>query len=811
VTIEDELQEVVRAQRRHPEAECERCPLYDVGKFVPSVGPTQADVAFVGEAPGRQEADKGVPFMGPSGRLLNTVLKYHGIKRNEVLLSNACLCRPPENATPPQAAIAACRPRLQRELRDRGVTTVVALGNSASLALLSKSGVTKLRIGPGRPSVHDPDLRVISTIHPAACLRSADNFPSLVTDVGKVVNKGAVWNNPQYEVIADPVDAARVLRSLRNGTGPVAIDIECNIEKDSGFDHPNHYDMLCIGLADSSDWVFVLARSALVEDVYVELAELLRRRGIIAQNGKFDLAGLYSHTGQLELTFDTMLASYVCDERPGQHALDLQGREHLGAPDWKNEIAKYNPKVNGYDSIPPDVLHKYNAYDLAVTYRLYEMYRDRFDRDASGDLWRVHNFLCRASNELMFLELNGIAIDRAYLRQLEAEYLDRIEGIVNELRHILELRGIEIKNSKDQVIPFNPNSPQQVKKALWKLGVKVPGTDKHVMAKLVDKLHSRAIIEGKDVRDDILYQFIMILLKHRREAKLYGTYIKGARKRLYRGRLYPTFLLHGSTSGRLACRNPNLQNVPRESSIRRLYVPGREGNIFVQVDYSQAELRVLSYLAGDTYFRDIFNSGERDLFDELTPILYPELPPKHQVDPKVWKETRIRVKAYVYGLAYGRTEFSIADEFGISVEEARRGMAAFFNVIPEIVQFRDKTKRDILSGNDLVTPFGRHRRFMLITEENKMDVVREGLSFLPQSTASDMCLGALTIARPKLRGIAFIRNIIHDALLIETAPEDVEEVIHITSTAMSDSAQSIVKDYVKFATEATMGASWGDV
>jgi DNA polymerase I-like protein with 3'-5' exonuclease and polymerase domains len=138
-------------------------------------------------------------------------------------------------------------------------------------------------------------------------------------------------------------------------------------------------------------------------------------------------------------------------------------------------------------------------------------------------------------------------------------------------------------------------------------------------------------------------------------------------------------------------------------------------------------------------------------------------------------------------------------------------MAAFFEVIPEIVKFRELTKQRILSGKDLITPFGRHRRVMLITDENKMDVLREGLSYLPQSTASDMCLKALTIVRPQLRGLGFIRNIIHDAILVETAPENVEEVSSLVSDAMITASATIVGDYVQFATEATVGESWGDV
>jgi DNA polymerase-1 len=279
---------------------------------------------------------------------------------------------------------------------------------------------------------------------------------------------------------------------------------------------------------------------------------------------------------------------------------------------------------------------------------------------------------------------------------------------------------------------------------------------------------------------------------------------------MYRGRVYSTYMLHGTTSGRLASRNPNLQNIPRESIIRKQFVPAKARNVFVECDYAQAELRVLTWLAQDEYFRDVFNNG-RDLFDELTPLLYPELGSKDKVPPPLWKETRIRVKAYVYGLAYGRSEFSIASEYKIPVAEARRGMEAFFEVIPDIVRFREETRKNVLAGSDLVTPFGRHRRFWLITDDNKKDVMNEALAFLPQSTSSDIALRAFTRIRPALRGRGFVRNIVHDSILAECSKSDVDEVGAILQAEMAKSGQELVGDYVRFETDVKVGASWGDV
>lgn len=795
---------------KNPLADCENCPLQGrENVYVPSSGPPRAQVAFVGEAPGLQEARTGRPFMGPSGDLLNTVMRHHGIKRQEVLLTNACLCRPPDNATPPAVAIKACRPRLIHELGSAQVETAVALGNTAAQALTGRTGVTKLRVGSGIPSSFNPDLRVVSTLHPAYCLRNADGFPSLVVDVGKVVHKGVSFTPPNYTVIHTPLEAIRLARKLLRGQGPLVVDIETDVEKDVGFGHPNQHSMLCIGIGKRAEGYFVLADTALNKRSYRALGILLRRRGVVEQNGKFDNAGLYRHVGPVPLKFDTLIASYVFDERPGIHGLEHQAQEYLGAPSWKDEIKQYVGSGEGYGNIPRNILYKYNAYDVYCTDLLQEMWELRLSHDP--DARRVHDFLVEASNELMFVELNGIAVDVGYLDVLTDMYTKSLGEIEAGIDKIVE------KGTKGQTAFVNPRSPQQVKKVIHQMGIKVDSTDVDQLNKIIDYIkqlaHKKSLTRDTPVEPEQfpLYNFAVELLRHRRETKMYGTYVKGIRKRLYRGRVYPTFLLHGTTTGRLSCRNPNLQNVPRESAIRDLFVPAREGNVFVQTDYSQAELRVLSFLAGDKYFRDIFNAGDHDLFDDLTPVLYPHLQSKDVVGAARWKEVRIRIKAFVYGLGYGRGHESIAEELKIPTSEAYKLKQNFFRVIPEIQAFQSQVQRDILAGKDLVTPFGRHRRFMLITDRNRHEVLKEGLAFKPQSTSSDLTLQAMVNVRKDLKGYGWVRNIVHDSILAECRAEDAEEVAALMDRRMLESARSVVGDTVKFATESKIGTTWGQV
>jgi uracil-DNA glycosylase family 4 len=1071
-----------RAEAEALGADCQQCPLRVGGRFCPSSGPDRAELAFVGEAPGRQEAEKGEPFIGPSGRLLTLVNNRYGIKRDEVFLTNATLCRPADGSTPPKAAINACRNRVLNELHGRQVGTVVTLGNSAALSVLGLEGITKLRVGPGKKSPYAllDGVRVIPTVHPAACvdestriltakslawvpakdikvgdeligfdeepvdgqrrkwrrsivtevgrqtsprykvtlingkelicsddhlwltkhhgygnykwstpeqlrkrvaggyvtslllwmdpwdtpntkeagylagfldgegsmhpqdgvswgqndgetaeyvvrlfkefgfnvrssagwtgihkytgntesgnctkynlggrkaglralgmfqpirllskaakvwedhgysadaipiksveriddgtvviintttgtfiaegylshncLRQSDMFPSLITDVGKVNNSLPPWTEPEIDIYDNPKDAIRVLKEIGARGDIVVVDIEVDIEKDTAFDHPNRYGLLCVGLAYKKHHAVVIGENACADERVLDaMYDALEASKIVAQNGKFDLAGLHPKLGTLELYFDTMIASYVQDERPGIHGLKHMAVEILGAPQYDEDIKKYVGPRDGYGVIPRDILYRYNAYDAACTYDLYELFTRRLDATRNPkaikrweelypglefrSLRDVHDMVVETSNELMFVELNGIAVDRKYADTLAAKYTESLGQIEREINDVLVEAGFR---------PINPRSPKQVQEVFAFFRVRATSTNEETLRAIHEKLEQvRYEVGTLTAKQDSFYRFVDALLVHRREAKMFGTYVKGVIKRLYRGRVYPTFLVHGTTSGRLACRNPNLQNVPRESAIKQLFIPGSPENVFVQADYSQAELRVLTWLAKDPYFRSILNDPSRDIFDELTPILYPELPHKAEVPAALWKETRIRVKAFVYGLGYGRTEFSIAKEYKLPVKEAEKVKQRFFDVIPAVVNWQAEVKKTVYKGEDLITPFGRHRRFHLITQDNWKSIQNEALSFLPQSTSSDICTRAMVRVRRELRGSgAYVRNIVHDSILVDSPRDMANDIAVMLDHHMVESAREVVGDYVDFRTEVNIGNHWGEV
>jgi uracil-DNA glycosylase family 4 len=763
--------------------------------FVPTsfpLGPSNG-IAVVGEAPGFYEATYKRPFVGPSGQLLDKVLAHAGVARRETLLTNACLCRPEDNATPPATAVAACRPRLIAELVDANVGKVLALGNVAAKTVLNTTqGILALRTGPPRPSSFDEEVKVVPTVHPAYCLRNGDAFPYIVRDTLKLKFNPPEWEPPTFIVLDTVEEALQGIAQLHTLTDTLVIDIECGIEKDISMSHPNEYDMLCIGIGYAKGKVAVIGENACVPEVYAALRNLFLAKRLVAHNGKFDLSGLFPHLGALTLWFDTMLANYCIDERPGNHRLEQLGPELLGTPDWKNFAKQYLGEGKNYAAIPRPVLYKYNAYDVAVTWDLMEYFIGELDMrkqpafvTTGATLRGLHDFLIEASNQLMFPELNGIVVDKQYSYELSLEYLALIVDEYNALQKV-------VTKDYDKKGGINPASPLQVKKYLADQKISVESTKRATLEAILIRISGTSPAAV----------FIGHLLEHRYLAKRRGTFIEGIRKRTHKGRVFTNYLLHGTTSGRLASRNPNLQNIVRDTRIRGQFTVSHVDNILMQGDYKQVEGRVIATEARDDYLRSIFIDPHRDLFDELGYGLYGK--------SKLHKEERIRVKAYFYGISYGRTAYSVAKEYKLPLSETEEGLIKFRNLIPSVVEWQEATTQKVLSGKGLITTFGRHRRFGLITKQNRQDVINEGLSFIPQSTASDICLRAFVRLRPRLRGKAFIRLTIHDALVVECKKEDMLEVQEIMREEMVRSAEEWT-DYVPFEVDFSTGTNWGQL
>jgi uracil-DNA glycosylase len=167
---------------------CVRCPLHE-GRtnVVFGNGSADADLMFVGEAPGHHEDLQGLPFVGRAGQLLDQLLGDIGLSRNDVFVANVLKCRPPGNRDPQQDEIDTCKPYLNRQIELIEPSVICTLGNFATKLLTrSNRGITSVH---GRPQVHElggRPVRVFPLYHPAAALRSTGTLEQLREDFSRL-------------------------------------------------------------------------------------------------------------------------------------------------------------------------------------------------------------------------------------------------------------------------------------------------------------------------------------------------------------------------------------------------------------------------------------------------------------------------------------------------------------------------------------------------------------------------------------------------------------------------------------------------
>lgn len=768
------------------------------------------DLLVIGEAPGSQEIDKDMAFVGPSGQLLHTVLGRTGNLTGTVRFTNAVACHPsfspgktPE--APSKSVINACRPRVTA-LAQRA-SKVLVLGNTAKESYLQTTAkISEVRKGMPKPTSHYPKMiqvdgqKIVATFHPAAALRSADYYPSIVGDIRKL-NRKYKFKDPKYTAYSEISDKAPLIFSLSMLDKlklPIAVDIETSSEKDGSFTHPKEWLSISISymLDEPNTNIFtdVIGGELLDDpDVRAKLRTILGNNYTIYHNAKFDVQVLMrlGVLSEPRFSFDTMLAHYVLDERPGYHGLKELSEEILGAPDYSDNIKPYVKKAKGdFAAIPRGLLYRYNAFDSYCTYLLWL----EFEPKVGGSKQMAR--LLEQAQELIRIELNGTCVDMDYLDKLDQELTDELKAMETDLEQYYPVAF----DKKGKPKAKNVNSVPQTKAALAALDIKVQDTSRPVLVRAVDRYQAGTM----------QHTFLVKLLAHRKVKKLHGTYVRGTRKRIIDGRVYPTFLQHGTVFGRLSSRNPNIQNIPRDKRIKLLYVAGH-GNVLIQCDYSQVELRVIACESEDTYLQGVFKDPTRDIHGEVSDRLFGK---------GNWtKEDRVRAKVYVFGSIYGLSPFSIALSYGIPEAQAAREQREFFSLIPGVMAWRDEITHRAIKDQRLMTHFGRIRRFPLITRSNKESVYKEALAFMPQSTANDICLESMVKLNRAFRNLDIrwvggspqIKFLVHDSITVECHEEDQEAVLFIMQSVMTSVPESVYSDFVPFAVSAEVGTSWGNL
>ena len=641
----------------------------------------------------------------------------------------------------------------------------------------------------------------------------------------------------KYTVAASREETLAWIREAIGANRTIALDIES--DKNPSTVHASRHSILCLGLCDGPR-TLIVPESLFDEGLWPELCDLLENAATAAHNGLFDGAVIgfvcRGKNQPLKIRHDTMLAHYALwpvgandDEHASGgtarrvHGLKILGMLYTGCQNWGLTQEQYQ----NMRSLSLEELYKYNAFDVQHTHNLLREYARQF-RLSPDQLKVYRDVLMPASNHLMWQVGFGITVDVPYvLKDLIPGMQADVDQATRDLIHVVEqiLPGHTwTKIAPAKLLPeeekgtarFNPGSPNQVREVLTAKGIRLP-VDRKSKSGLgsTSKLVLTNLLETTHPGDPVLTG----LLHRRKQEKLLGTYARPLSERShaehpYSGlRVFPSYNLHKVVTGRLSSDGPNIQNQPKHYLLRKAYKRMHEGRMLIQIDFSQAELRVMAALSRDRYLINIFADDNADIFDMLLPGAFPQYDFTTMPGDQKSKLRR-DLKAIIYGLMFSRGAAAIAQQMKQPVEYAQAIMDGFLANAFKANAWRREITRMVAAGERLTSRMGRYLLHEPIRDNRHLaEVTRQALSFLPQSGSSDSCLLAAIKVGDVIRdnGLDWqITALIHDAINLDVPVEDAEWAAGLVSDLMVETAESWFPE-VHFATDWSLGHDWADL
>lgn len=779
---------------------CLSCP--HNGPRVGSRGPKDSPIVIVGESPGSNELTKGYPFIGDSGELMLRTMEKLGWTRDdpEPLFLNALQCLPRaknEVGVLPRAT-ASCQGRLMDEIREYPRRIVIAMGNPAIWACTNdyklKSTQDRGRIYPMQGS----ELGVLITVHPAFLLRQGTHYAHWKRDLDYAISlfkgtdpKEGLWKPPVWSVISNRTEYEQVVAKYARAKLKCG-DIETGGPNGAGLDYQRGY-IISLGVTSEQSGgrhVDIIPSDALwgCEDLTKTLLEDPQGKWLW-QNGKFDIKFFRQEGIHARVDEDLMLMSYCMNENKG-HDLDTIAWDWIGAPKHKDAIEHWF-KANGipkkrwdYGLVPKDILYQYQAYDISKTFMAGRTLREAIEADPKCELLYTKT-LIPASEFLTQMEMEGLELDLERAKENDVYYQEKIDAEDHEVQqYALQHTGHTI----------NIGSYKQLGDLLYgsmKLGVVGSSTDDDALTKIQRRFD---------------HPIVNYIKRWRTASKARNTYVKNAPSWLSPdGRVHVTFKLHGTSTGRLSSGQPtNLQNWPRVPQVRGQFIAGK-GRIFGSTDLNQAELRCLALMSGDPTLMAIYSDPSAPSIHHITSVaLFGE---------GYTDDEKMRGKAVNFGIVYGRTPPSFAEEFNVSLREATDYIRAWLARYPVAAKFIEACRDAPSKQINLVTNFGRKKRWGVVSSMNVVPSENEAANFPHQSTAHDITLHSGIECQPvvkKIWGGAFV-NEIHDDIMSRW--EDNIEVygpgLAYVQSVMMRKPKEWGLTQVPFLAECKVGVRWG--
>jgi len=861
---------------------CTNCDLYkNCGKPLQMGNGTKAArIMIVSENPYDSENKRQQYMGGKGGKLLRMALGEVGIDTDEVYFTAAVKCTTPEDRLPTPGEGKACRDYLLAEIDVIKPEIIVPTGNVSLKSLLNLTGITKHR---GKV-VEKEGIKYLPTYHPNMVLKQPkymDDFSRDMWSLGELFRgKEALPGDsrvPEYlycETFKSAIDEINRLNNLPKGS-KVVLDIET--VKLNPF--KPEAKVVAIGFSDIPYYGCAIPlyhretplKGNEIGAIVKHIRDLLNNEDLefVAHNGKFDCKYLAVQLDLIVKNFiwDPQLIHYLCiTEEKGTHGLKELAWHYTDMGGYDNKLDELHKKLpeadrGNFDLIPWEELKVYLCGDVDCTFRVLEKFLPELENNE--DLkWLYFNLIMPASHALQSIETNGLYVDKEWLAFLKEKYPQEIARIEDKLHQFPEVLVVEreandkwlercaigqIKKAsrteeqqkkfeiykKFQGFKFNFGSVQQLQDLLFnRLGLKTNVlTDKGQEARsLGEQITYKHFSTNDDSLKGIKHPISDLLLEFRKVKHLDNNFVSGMHNHLCPdGCIRPSFLIHGTVTGRLSSSDPNGQQIPRVSNdplkfqywheIKKLFVSrfGKDG-VILQADYSQLELRILAVMSGDPVLIDEYRQG-KDL---------------HRVNAsesfgipieEVTKDQRTYAKKVSFGVVYQESARGLADDLlaeGIQTTESecQKFIDKWYKKYAGVNKWVKEVKRSVKRDKYIVNALGRIRHLQgvdSIETSIANEALRQGVNSPVQSTGSECTLMSIILINKWLKETgkkSLVCLTVHDSIVLDVHKEELVEVYtkvkHIMENlALYNDKFSFLGD-VPIITEIEVGYNYGD-
>ena len=498
-------------------------------------------------------------------------------------------------------------------------------------------------------------------------------------------------------------------------------------------------------------------------------AEILK----IGQNIKFDIQVLANYGLEVKGSlFDTMIAHYLL-EPDMRHNMNLLAENYLSYSPVHIEslIGEKGIYQKNMRDVPVEKIKEYSVEDADVTFQLKEIFQPILKSEGLSDL--AEKVEMPLISVLAKMERNGVRLNEEDLKSVSSGLREEIISLEKE---IYSLAGTE----------FNISSPRQLGDILF---IRLKLDDKARVSKTKQFITNEEILQRIAGKHPIINK----VLEYRGLKKLLSTYLEPLPQMIDKktGRIHTSYRQAVASTGRLSSDNPNLQNIPvrdeRGREIRKAFVP-EEGNLFLSVDYSQIELRIMAHLSKDRSMIEDFLSGS-DIHAATAAKIF-------GIDIKeVTREMRSRAKTANFGIIYGISSYGLSERLTIGRKEAKDLIDGYFNSYPGVKIYMDESIKKAREIGYVTTMFGRRRYLRDIHSRNQVvrgNAERNAINAPIQGTAADIIKVAMVRIYDKMRAGKYSSKMIlqvHDELIFEVVPGELEKLKEMVIYEMANAVK----------------------